>query len=170
MDVMPSIRNRRKPATAHSTNGYVHARVTASAMTPCPSPIAYPVTVSMMWLPISQTVANPSQRWARASRSIPIASSSHGLRPISTSPSSARYVPSSADSCPRPVSAPPRERSSSSPPWRTHIRKMKTPFATRSATTSHGRTPHVRGSGTGRVRAVGVELMTGACPAAMRTR
>ena len=64
--------------------------------TPRPSPRANPRVVATTCPPISQTVANPSQRCSQASRSGPTTWSRNGLRDMRTSWTSAAYVPSRA--------------------------------------------------------------------------
>ena len=61
---------------------------------------AYPAVVKITWAQIRYTVAKPNQRCQPAIRSMPYSWSTHGLRDIRTTCTSAEYVPSSAVNCP----------------------------------------------------------------------
>src|SRR5665647_3155211 len=102
-DVTATARKHANPAADISTNGYVPRRLVASSRTLRPSPSDQPTVVRTACPAINQTVANPSQRCAHARRSIPKTWSSHGLRAMRTSWTSARYVPRSAVICPAAV-------------------------------------------------------------------
>ena len=74
----------------------------------------------------NQSEAKPVQRCQTASRSRPIARSSHAMRDISSTSTRTAYVPSSAVSCPAAVAAPPGPCAAASWPWRSHMPTVTT--------------------------------------------